>query len=63
MSDVLLDLALPKTDRAVFIQWGVAVIFWGLVLLAVRGQRKELRQLMLGLAIMTAAWFAFRMVH
>ena len=63
MGDFLLDLALPKTDRAVFIQVGIAVLFWGLALIAVRHRRKELRQLILGLAIMTMAWFAFRTIH
>ena len=63
MSDFLLDLALPKTDRAVFIQVSIAVVFWGLALIAVRNNRKELRQLILGLAIMTMAWFAFRTIH
>ena len=63
MRDLLLDLVLPKTDRSVFIQVGIAVVFWGVALIAVRNHRNELRQLVLGLAIMTLAWFAFRTIH
>lgn len=59
----LRDLALPKTDRMVTIQWIVMAIFWIGPLLWARGQDRDIRHFVWGLAMMNLAWFAFRAVH
>lgn len=61
--EFLTDLALPKTDRAVFIQWAVMVPFWILVFVAVRKLSKDARMFFYGVAMLNLAWFAFRTVH
>ncbi len=61
----LLDLALPRTDRIVFIQWAIMAPFW-LIALVVTFRRttvKEYRQFAIGLAMMNLAWFCARMIH
>ena len=63
MPDVVVDLLLPTTDRAVLIQWMVMVPFWLFVLVAVRRQDKDVRTFVLGLAMVNLAWFAARTVH
>jgi hypothetical protein len=63
MGDFLLDLVLPKTDRTVYIQWVVAAVFWATTIFAARNWHKEGRTFVLGLAIITFAWFAARTVH
>ena len=63
MDDFLLDLLLPRTDRAVFIQWAVMIPFWVIVVIATRRLSKDVRTFIVGLAFVNLAWFAFRMVH
>ena len=63
MREFLLDLLLPKTDRVVVIQWIVAAVFWTAALVAVRNWHREGRTFVLGLAVITFAWFAARTVH
>jgi len=56
------ELLLPRSDAGVLVQTVVAVIVLGLALVLVRRDR-ELRLLMIGLAVLTTAWFAVRSVH
>ncbi len=63
MKDFLLDLALPRTDRVVFIQWIVMGVFWVGVFVATRAKSRDIRQFILGIAMLNLAWFAFRTVH
>ncbi len=65
VGNFLLDLALPRTDRVVFIQWAVMAPFWLIVLVITfrKTPVKEYRQFAVGLAIMNLAWFAARMIH
>jgi len=59
----LLDIVLPRTDRAVFIQWALAVPFWIGVAIAIRRQSKDVKTFAVGLAVLNLAWFAVRTVH
>lgn len=63
MSDVVLDLLLPKTDRMVLIQTIVMGLFWLVVIFATWRRSRDVRHFIWGLATMNAAWFAFRTVH
>lgn len=63
MGELLLDLALPKTDRGVFIQWIIMGAFWPVVLLATRKASKDVRTFTFGLAMLNLAWFAARTIH
>lgn len=63
MSDFLLDLALPTTDRVVFIQWIVMSIFWVAMFVGSRKWSKDIRLFVYGIAMLNLAWFAFRTVH
>lgn len=65
LKDLLLDLALPRTDRVVFIQWAIMVPFWIIVLTVTwrRTKVKEYRQFATGLAMLNLAWFAVRTIH
>lgn len=63
MKDFLLDLALPRTDRVVFIQWIVMSIVWAGVFVGSRRWSKDIRIFIYGLAMLNLAWFAFRTVH
>lgn len=63
VGDFLLDLALPRTDRVVFIQWIVMAIFWAAVFIGTRNRNKDIRQFLIGIAMLNLAWFAFRTVH
>ncbi len=65
MSNFLLDLALPRTDSAVYVQTVVMSVFWIVVIagaFAIRA-RREYRTFVLGLAVINFAWFAARTVH
>ncbi len=62
MRDLLLDLALPRTDAGAFTQAVVAVPVFGCALWRVRHNR-DLVTFVAGLAVMTFAWFALRTVH
>jgi hypothetical protein len=63
--DLLLDLVLPRTDRAVAIQWAVMAPIWLVALIAIRRvtPNKDYRQFVYGLVIMNLAWFGARMIH
>lgn len=63
MGELLLDLALPETDRQVAIQWIVALVVWPVVLFAVRGTSHDVRLFVWGLALMNIALFGLRTVH
>lgn len=63
VGELLLDLALPETDRGVFIQWIVMAIFWPVVLFAARRASKDVRTFLIGLAVLNLAWFAARTIH
>jgi len=63
VSDFLIDLALPKTDRVVAIQWIVMTIVWTIAIVAVRGQDRDIRHFVLGLMMLNLGWFAVRTVH
>ena len=63
MAQFLVDLALPKTDTMVFIQWGVMVPLWILAFYASRKMSKDARLFIYGIAMLNLAWFAFRTVH
>lgn len=63
MRELLLDLALPETDRQVAIQWLVALVVWPPVLFAVRKRPRDLRHFVWGLAVMNVALFGLRTVH
>ncbi len=63
VKDLLLDLVLPRTDRAVFVQWAVMIPFWVIVVITTRRLSKDVRTFIVGLAFVNLAWFAFRMVH
>ncbi len=63
MSDFVLDVLLPKTDRVVFIQWAIMVPFWLAMFVVMRKQNRDLRTFVFGLAMLNLAWFAVRTVH
>ena len=64
MPDVIMDLLLPPTDRAVAIQWLVMVPFWIIVILvAARRANPDIRTFVVGLAMVNLAWFAARTIH
>lgn len=62
MRDLLVDLALPRTDAGAFTQAAVALPLFGLALWHVRRNRDVLT-FVAGLAMMTVAWFALRTLH
>ena len=62
MSDVLVQLALPRTDAGAFVQAAIAVPIFGIALWRVRHNR-DIRTFVVGLATLTFAWFALRTLH
>lgn len=58
----MIELLLPRTDEGAAVQAIVAAVVFAVVLVAVR-RHAEVRLLVAGLAVMTAAWFALRTVH
>ncbi len=62
MSDLLLDLALPRTDAGAFAQAALAVPIFGLAIWRVRHNR-DIRTFVVGVATLTFAWFALRALH
>lgn len=62
MSDLLVELALPRTDAGVLAQVGVAASVFGLAFWRVR-HNGDLRTFVAGLATLTFAWFALRALH
>ena len=63
MGELLLDIALPKTDQGVFIQWAIAAAVWPVALFFVRKASKDVRTFVIGLAVLNLAWFAARTIH
>ncbi len=62
MSDLLLDLALPRTDAGAFVQAAIAVPIFGIAVWRVRHNR-DIRTFVVGVATLTFAWFALRSLH
>jgi len=62
VSDVLVDLALPRTDAGAFVQAAIAVPIFGIAIWRVRHNR-DIRTFVAGLAMITFAWFALRTLH
>lgn len=58
----MLDLLLPRTDAGVAAQAVVAVVIFAVLGYASRNNR-DYRILVIGLAMMTVAFFGVRMVH
>ncbi len=63
MRDLVVDLLLPKTDRAVTIQFVVMGAVWALVLPWSFRWRREYRTFVIGLALLNIAWFGARAIH
>lgn len=63
MSELLLDLVLPETDRAVAVQWLVMAGVWAVVIAATWRTERDIRHFVWGLAMMNLAWFSARTVH
>ncbi len=62
MSDLLVDLALPRTDAGAFVQAAIAVPIFGIALWRARHNR-DIRTFVAGLATITFAWLALRTLH
>ena len=62
MGDWLLDLVLPRSDRAVAIQLIVVVPLFLMWIVLARRNRDHLL-LAVGVAVITLAWFALRTLH
>ena len=62
MRDLLVDLALPRTDAGAFTQAAVAAAVFGVALWRARHNRDVLT-FVAGLATITFAWFALRTLH
>jgi len=62
VSDILVQLALPRTDAGAFVQAAIAVPIFGIALWRVRHNR-DIRTFVVGLATLTFAWFALRTLH
>ncbi len=56
------DLLLPRTDAGVAFQAVAAVNVYGPLLWATRSNR-DMQTFVLGLAVLTFAWFALRTLH
>lgn len=63
MKELLLDLALPETDRGVAAQWIVMGVVWAVVIASTWRQTRDVRHFVWGLAMLNLAWFALRTVH
>ncbi len=62
MSDLLVDLALSRTDAGAFVQAAIAVPIFGIAVWRVRHNR-DIRTFVVGVATLTFAWFALRTLH
>jgi len=62
VSDLLVDLALPRTDAGAFVQAAIAVPIFGIAVWRVRHDR-DIRIFVVGPAALTFAWFALRTLH
>jgi len=63
LNDALLDLALPRTDAGVAVQWAVMVPVWIVALVWAPRLSAEARRLVIGLVSVNLAWFVVRMLH
>ena len=63
MGEALLDLLLPESDRAALVQIVVAAVFWLVVVAWSLRWRREYRLFVIGLAVVTFAWFGARAIH
>lgn len=62
MTDLLLDLALPRTDPGAVAQAAAALPLFGFALWRTRRNR-DILTFVAGLATITLAWFALRTLH
>ena len=63
MSDLLLEIALPRTDAGVAVQWIVAAAVWLVLVIAVWRQPRDIQLFAWGLIVMNLALFSLRTVH
>ena len=63
MREFILDLLLPKTDRAVGVQFAAMAVVWAIVLPWSFRWRNEYRTFVVGLALLNVAWFGARAIH
>ena len=63
MGDLLLDIALPRTDAGVAAQWIAIAVIWPVALVAVRNRSRDIKLFVVGLAVLNVALFALRTVH
>lgn len=63
MRELLLDLLLPETDRGAVTQIIVAAVFWTVMIGWSLRWRSEYRLFVIGLAVLTFAWFGARAIH
>lgn len=63
--EIIVELALPRTDAGVYAQTIAMTIVWAVVISAVvlLRARSEYRTFAIGLAVINFAWFAARTVH
>lgn len=62
-NELLLDIALPETDRMVAIQWAVMGPIWLFVTGLSWKYEKDIRHFIWGLVMANLAWFSFRTLH
>lgn len=58
----MMELLLPRTDAGVAVQLAVAAVVFAVALFVVRRDR-DVRLLVIGMAVMTAAWSGVRTLH
>lgn len=58
----MMELLLPRTDAGVAVQLAVATVVFAVALFVVRRDR-DVRLLVIGMAVMTAAWSGVRTLH
>ena len=63
MGDLLVDLALPRTDAGAVTQIVVMAVVWAGLVWVGRRWRPEYRTFVIGLAVANFAWFGARMIH
>lgn len=63
MRELLLDLLLPETDRGAVIQIVIAAVLWAAMIGWSLRWRSEYRVFVIGLAVLTFAWFGARAIH
>jgi len=63
VSELLLDLVLPKTDKTVAIQWAIMGPIWLLAIGFSWQFVRDIRHFIWGLCMINFAWFMARMIH